>query len=82
MSTKPLSPRETGKFVTQRSKHVTIDDEQVEVAATMLAESFVDKDFTMTSWKEGSLHPHVCSKRFSCNLCYKNSQLLKEFMNT
>jgi len=63
MSAKPLSPRETGKFVTERSKHVSVDDGGVEVAAAMLAESFVDGEFKMSSWKEGSLHPHA---RDSC----------------
>ena len=73
---KLLPPRETGKFVTERSNHVTINDAAVDVAAAMLAESFVDELFSMASWKTETLHPKVSSvvinsKKLTCLLRFQ-----------
>ena len=54
-----LSPRESGKLIAEQSEDVSIDDAGVEVAAAMLAESFVTEDFSMSSWKKETLHPDV-----------------------
>ena len=78
---KLLSPRETGKFVAERSQHVSIDDGGVEVAAAMLAESFLEGQFSMASWKKEHLLPvrfnlHRCCALIDKTLCTCRAILL------
>ena len=67
-STKRLSPRDSGKLIADQAQDVFIDEAKVEVAATMLAESFVHEDFSMASWKKEELHPDVSYSISRCLL--------------
>ncbi|XP_040296748.1 queuosine salvage protein-like [Bufo bufo] len=50
----PLGPRETGKFVTENSKHVFVDTEGVRSLAEKLFDKIGRKEITLKGWK--SLH--------------------------
>lgn len=61
-TSKPLSPRESAKFISSKSRDVSICDEGVEEASEIIFECFKSKKYSFKIWKEHELHPNEMSK--------------------
>lgn len=57
MSNCRLSPRESGRFITEHSQDVQVHREAAEKVAKMISESLGKQEYSIQSWKEHPLHP-------------------------
>ncbi|XP_054750358.2 queuosine 5'-phosphate N-glycosylase/hydrolase-like [Lytechinus pictus] len=57
MSVKPLSPRESGKFIAEHSQDVTINQDAAKKVGKQIWESLEKERYSIKSWKEHTLHP-------------------------
>ncbi|XP_011670677.2 queuosine salvage protein [Strongylocentrotus purpuratus] len=57
MSAKPLSPRESGRFIAEHCQDVTINQDAAKKVAQMIWESLDKQQYSIKSWKENALHP-------------------------
>lgn len=62
MRTKPLSPRESAKLISSKSKDVSICQKGVEEASKILFDCFKSKKYSFKIWKSHVLHPNEMTK--------------------
>lgn len=71
-----LYPRETGRLITSKSRHISINDEKVTDVAKILAKEFIANDFSLSGWKAHKLHPQVLQSYISIELKFDISPIL------
>uniref|UniRef100_H2YEE0 Queuosine 5'-phosphate N-glycosylase/hydrolase n=1 Tax=Ciona savignyi TaxID=51511 RepID=H2YEE0_CIOSA len=54
----PLWPSEAGKYIAERSKDVTVNDQAVKTAAEDAAKEFISESRTLQAFKDLPLHPN------------------------
>ena len=62
MRTRPLSPRESAKLISSKSKDVSICQKSVEETSRILFDCFKSKKYSFKIWKSHELHPSEMMK--------------------
>lgn len=52
-----LSPKQSAQFIANIAKHVSISKEGIETTANMVMKAFIDKTFSIKTYKSHPLHP-------------------------
>ncbi|XP_076799812.1 queuosine 5'-phosphate N-glycosylase/hydrolase-like [Clavelina lepadiformis] len=55
-------PRESGKFIAERSTNVIIDENGIKKTASVLVEKVMNGKFSIGGWKKEKLHPSVTNE--------------------
>lgn len=59
---KSLTPRESGKYISQNATFVKIEHEHIPKAVVKLREVMSRKKYSVKSWKKWPLHPKVMNE--------------------
>lgn len=62
VTSKPLNPRDSAKFISSRSQNVSICQKGVEEASKGIFDCLKSKKYSFKSWKEHELHPNDMTK--------------------
>ena len=56
---KSITPRESGKFISDNSIHVKINHQEIDAAVSKLKDVMSRKKYSIKNWKKWPLHPKV-----------------------
>ena len=56
---KSITPRESGKFISDKSIHVKINHQEIDAAVSKLKDVMSRQKYSIKNWKKWPLHPKV-----------------------